>query len=308
MNVTIATHNGSKVSREHNRRNERVVRRETHIDPAGHHETWVDISPRQAYHQLFDNAVAEYNAKQKRADRKIGNYYSLVERDAKKHPVYEMVIGVYPKDGDVPDETKREILKAFVDDWKERNPNLFLCGAYYHADEEGEPHVHIDYIPVGTGYQKGMSVQSSLTKALENMGYQKEGKLTAQMQWEASENAALESYCNVFGLTVIHPEKEKRSHVATSEYKAQKDLEATLEEVKTLKTDLERLKGEYEALKAKYKGMNVEKELELYKEFMQTHQLGKASLSFVFAKWRRELEEKRAVARSIEADYERDEW
>ena len=56
-------------------------------------------------------------------------------------------------------ETGYSVLRAFYDGWKERNPRLELIGAYYHADEDGVPHVHIDYIPVATGYVNGMSTQ-----------------------------------------------------------------------------------------------------------------------------------------------------
>ena len=49
-----------------------------------------------------------------------------------------MIIGVYPdKEGlGIDEKTQREILKEFVDGWRERNPNLELIGAYYHADEQ----------------------------------------------------------------------------------------------------------------------------------------------------------------------------
>ena len=36
--VTIATHNGSQVARQHNLRNPKVIAKEDHIDPNGHFE------------------------------------------------------------------------------------------------------------------------------------------------------------------------------------------------------------------------------------------------------------------------------
>ena len=38
MGVTISTHNGSSVSREHNIRNRKITDKEEHIDREGHYE------------------------------------------------------------------------------------------------------------------------------------------------------------------------------------------------------------------------------------------------------------------------------
>lgn len=47
MPVTISTHNGTAVAREHNIRNEKVVRKEKHINPNGIYEIWIDEPIRQ---------------------------------------------------------------------------------------------------------------------------------------------------------------------------------------------------------------------------------------------------------------------
>lgn len=217
VTVTIATHNGSKVRREHNIRNRRVTDKESHIDPNGTYEIWHDENPRDAYARIFGEAVEEYNQKQTRDDRKITDYYNHISKDAKKHPVYEMIVGVYPTLSQTVDSEK-EILEEFVMNWKERNPNLEMIGAYYHADEKGHPHCHIDYIPVAHGYEKGMHTQNGLVKALGEMGFEKEGRRTAQIQWEARENAYLESLCKEYGLNVIHPRIEGREHLEKQQY------------------------------------------------------------------------------------------
>ena len=124
--------------------------------------------------------MEEYNNKQKRSDRKIRDYYNHICNDKMKHPVYEMIIAVGNRDNTVDEETGYSVLRAFYDGWKQRNPNLELIGAYYHADEDGVPHIHIDYVPVATGYVNGMTTQSALVKALGQQGFHKEGKATAQ--------------------------------------------------------------------------------------------------------------------------------
>ena len=231
MGVTISTHNGSAVAREHNIRNPKVVSKEAHIKPNGKFEIWHDEKPRDAYKRIFGQALEEYNNKQKRSDRKIKDYYNHICNDKMKHPVYEMIIAVGNRDNTVDEETGYSVLRAFYDGWKSRNPNLELIGAYYHADEDGVPHVHIDYIPVATGYVNGMTIQSALVKALGQQGFHKEGKATAQIKWEKRENTTLEKLCNSFGIDVEHPLIEGRKHIETERYKFQAQVQADIQEM-----------------------------------------------------------------------------
>lgn len=230
--ATISTHNGSTAHQAHNIRAEKVVSKEEHIDPNGIHETWIHEPVREAYHRLFDESVTRYNAKQTRIDRKIDDYYNKVKKDKKQNLAYEMIIGIYGQDCSA--ETGKAIMQKFVQGWQERNPNLVLIGAYYHADEQGEPHVHIDYVPVAHGYTKGMDTQAGLVKALEEQGFTKQGKITAQIQWEHRENTILEKLCNERGIHVEHPKEEKKVHQETEIYKAEQKL-------KTLKNEIEEL-------------------------------------------------------------------
>ena len=231
MGVTISTHNGSAVAREHNIRNPKVVSKEAHIKPNGKFEIWHDEKPRDAYKRIFGQALEEYNNKQKRSDRKIKDYYNHICNDKMKHPVYEMIIAVGNRDNTVDEETGYSVLRAFYDGWKQRNPNLELIGAYYHADEDGVPHIHIDYVPVATGYVNGMTTQSALVKALGQQGFHKEGKATAQIKWEKRENTTLEKLCNSFGIDVEHPLIEGRKHIETERYKFQAQVQADIQEM-----------------------------------------------------------------------------
>lgn len=222
---TIATHNGSQVSREHNRRNPKVVSKEDHIIPDGEHETWRDISHQKAYDMIFGDALEEYNNKQKREDRKINSYYTHIKNDKTKHPVYEMIVGVYGEE--VSKQTEKMILQEFYDTWDERNPNLKLIGAYWHHDEQGKNgHLHCDYIPVAHGFKKGLETQSALVKALNEMGYwTSSSKLTAQMMWQSNQNKYLEDLCKKYDLVVEHPTAEKQKHLNTKEYKQKQRMD-----------------------------------------------------------------------------------
>lgn len=248
--VTISTHNGSAVAREHNIRNEKVCSKEEHIDLSKVHEIWYDKPIREFYKETFGEALKEYNDKQNREDRKIKDYYTHVKNDKKKHTCYEMIIGVYNQDEieACSEEMGKEIMREFVDNWEVRNPNLHLIGAYYHADEEGQPHVHIDYVPVAAGYTKGMSKQNGLVKALEQMGFEKKSKDTAQIQWQRRENEYLENLCKARGLEVYHPKEENRSHLETETFKAIKAIHTASSHI--AKLEAERDKAEQQAEKA----------------------------------------------------------
>ena len=264
MGATISTHNGSKVCQEHNDREEKVVSKEAHIDPNRTHETWQHEKVSDAYKRLFEDARLEYNAKQSRPERQINNYYAEVCKDAKKHPAYEMIIGIYGRNEDgsyvCSEETGKEIMREFVEGWKERNPNLELIGAYYHADEQGEPHVHIDYIPVAHGYTRGMETQTGLVKALGEQGFEKKGKLTAQIQWEKRENECLEKLCNARGIAVDHPRLEGVKHKETELYKLEKALEGQVEHVRGLMNSQDELVAETNKLEAQRDRANKQTE------------------------------------------------
>ena len=47
-----------------------------------------------AYHQLFDEAQTEYNAKQKRKDRRVENYYEKICNGDQEKPFYEVIFQV----------------------------------------------------------------------------------------------------------------------------------------------------------------------------------------------------------------------
>lgn len=269
--VTISTHNGSQVARQHNLRNPKVIAKEDHIDPDGHFEVWKDEDPRAVYERLFGEAVQAYNAKQTREDRKITDYYGQISEDKKKHPVYELIIGIYGKKADgTPICSKNDgkrILRAFVEDWERRNPNLAICGVYYHCDESvgvnGSQvgHVHIDYIPVGDGFSRGMAMQSSLSRALEQQGFISQGlNNTAQMQWEARENQFLSTLCAHAGYEVVHG-KGGKEHLDTATYKKVKELQDLQKKEAALVQSIAQKEQEYTEIEDKFETLKAQKSL-----------------------------------------------
>lgn len=79
----------------------------------------------EAYHQLFDAALSEFNAKQKRKDRCIENYYEKIRDGKQEKPFYEVIFQVGNKDdmGTVGEnaELAKTILDKFYRSFLERN-------------------------------------------------------------------------------------------------------------------------------------------------------------------------------------------
>lgn len=242
MGKTISTHNGSAAHRGHNVRDRWAVEGQEHIEPAlsGNNLILHDEKPREAYQRIFGEALQKYNEKQERPERRIRDYYSHIEKDAKKNAVYEMIVQIGDRnDTGLEAPTERACLIQFYEGWKARNPNLECIGAYLHADEkDGTIHMHIDYVPVAHGYKRGMETQNGLVKALGEMGFQKQGKDTAQIQWERRENEALEAICREHGIEVEHPDR-KEKHLDTNLYKVKKELEQAQEQLEGLRDDIE---------------------------------------------------------------------
>lgn len=242
--VHTAVHNGTSVSVAHNLRLRYITDKEEHIDPNGEHETWHHEDIKQAYEDLFGDAIREYNSRQKRKDRLLDeNYIKTIQEDPCKHVVYEFIVGVYPQDADAcPDWLQKAILKEYADEFVRNNPNLHATGIYYHADEPGAGlHLHITYVPIGHFNAYGAKVQNSLSRALKEQGLvlkktnQETGEhwRTAQMQLQDRERDRLDAICREHGLEVEHPviegKAEAREHLETEHYKAEQRLETTID-------------------------------------------------------------------------------
>lgn len=256
MNATIATHNSSKVKREHNKRDGSFIKNELekefrekgtrHIRTDGEYEIWLDVDARKFYVDTFQKSVDEYNERQKRDDRKIIDYYQKICDDEKKHAVYEMISGVYGSD--VPPELCKKINREFFDGWNERNPNLPLIGAYWHNDEGNLQcgHCHLDYVPVAYNCKTGPKTGTSLNQALKQMGFVDKGKQTAQMQWQNRENNAFAEICQKYGISIIRP-KEKQRHKEKEVYileQREKEASERLSEASERLSEAERVQRE----------------------------------------------------------------
>lgn len=188
----------------------------------------VDKDIKQAYQEIFGEALEQYNAKQKRADRKIEDYCDHIKKSKNGEKLfYEDVVQWGSKEDFQKPETReraKEALVQYVKGFEERNPNLKLVGAYIHMDE-ASPHLHLDYIPVAQGYTRGLETRNSLDKAMKQMGYQPEKesrKNNATKLWKENERSVFGEICRNMGLEV-EAERKARGSLSVDEYKKARD-------------------------------------------------------------------------------------
>ena len=230
-NCTITFHLGTTLSQSHNVRDPKVTAKEPHIDPNGSHETLIHEDVETAYKRLFDEALAEYNSKQKKPCRRIESYYEHIKASKEHHTCYEAIIGVYGKDEhgkEAPNAISRtectRLLKEYLKQFQAQNPQLIVIGAYLHADEEGKyPHMHLDFIPVAQGNKNGLSKKVSLKGALQQQFKSTNFKFsaTAQETWCDIQRKNLQELAQAQGHTVLTGVSGGRKHVHTKLYKAE---------------------------------------------------------------------------------------
>lgn len=190
--------------------------------------TLVDKDIKQAYQEIFGEALEKYNAKQKRADRKIEDYCDHIKKSKNGEKLfYEDVVQWGSKEDFQKPETReraKEALVQYVKGFEERNQNLKLIGAYIHMDE-ASPHLHLDYIPVAQGYTRGLETRNSLDKAMKQMGYRPEKesrKNNATKLWKENERSVFGEICRNMGLEV-EAERKARGSLSVDEYKKARD-------------------------------------------------------------------------------------
>lgn len=223
-----------KGSQLHNRRDYEKIGKEfpDNIDQnlTEQNITIVDKDIREAYQEFFGEALQEYNQKQKRADRKIEDYYEHISKSKNGEKLFYEDVLQWGKKEDFQDnpelkEIAKECLKEYAETFEKRNPNLKLIGAYIHMDEVS-PHLHLDYVPVAHGYSRGLKTRNSLDKAMKEMGFQPEKesrKNNATRLWKDNERQYFGNLCRNRGLEVEEERHYDRKSLSVEEYKEAKD-------------------------------------------------------------------------------------
>lgn len=176
------------------------------VDKSRTHENKILVREdiQKIYHELFDNALEEYNAKQKRKDRRIKNYYEHINHSKQEKPFYEVLFQIGNTEdthcGTHEAKLATKALSNFVAGFQKRNPHIRVFNAVIHLDEE-TPHVHIDFVPFATEQKRGLSTRNSLSKALEQQGFVSEGKnITCTKKWIEYEKEQLAEVMKSYGI------------------------------------------------------------------------------------------------------------
>ena len=150
---------------------------------------------KDVYHELFDEALARYNEKQTRSDRRIDDYYEKIRSGKQEKPFHEIILQIGDKDNmGAKTENGRlaaKVLDKYMRDFQRRNPTLRVFSAYLHMDE-ATPHLHIDFVPYTTGSRRGIDTRVSLKQALSALGFKGGTRRETELnQWVAYEKEQL---------------------------------------------------------------------------------------------------------------------
>ena len=194
----------------------------------------------EVYHQLFDEAQKRYNEKQKRADRKIENYYEKIRTGKQEKTFHEIILQIGDCDDmsakDENGELAERILDEYFRSFQERNPYLKVFSAHLHMDE-ATPHLHIDFVPFTTGSKRGIDTRVSLKQALANQGFIGNSKHESEWSlWVLAEKKELAAVMQKYGIEWEHKGTHEE-HLSDYDYK--KKMRA--EEVEVLTKESEEL-------------------------------------------------------------------
>ena len=150
---------------------------------------------KDVYHELFDEALAWYNEKQTRSDRRIDDYYEKIRSGKQEKPFHEIILQIGDKDNmgakTENGQLAAKVLDKYMWDFQRRNPTLRVFSAYLHMDE-ATPHLHIDFVPYTTGSKRGLDTRVSLKQALSALGFKGGTRRETELnQWVAYEKEQL---------------------------------------------------------------------------------------------------------------------
>ena len=165
-------------SLKHNQRSladrEELANYGSHIDWNKTHENVTLVrsdSLRSSVNNVFKPYVDDYNAHQKRKDRKISDYYTKCLNNRNLTPVQEFVVQfgdkhtIFSTDQLQNHDKFKELYSSYLKGFEDRNKNLRVASAVIHFDEQGGPHMHLVTIPVGH-YSRGMKARANFDRAM----------------------------------------------------------------------------------------------------------------------------------------------
>lgn len=197
----------------------------------------------EVYHREFDEIVRAYNEKQKRADRRINDYFEHVSELAQDMAV-EIIMQCgdkefWEKHADKTDKM-RYVYGYSLRMLEQMLPEFKIANAVIHFDE-ASPHMHVVGVPVHEGYKKGLSKRVSKRNVFtqESMSVILQGKLREAAEecfrFHFKENFAEKKSGRNQDLTVIEYKVEKESERLWS---VTEDIQRNEQKLKRLKESI----------------------------------------------------------------------
>ena len=214
--------------------------------------TFCNEDLKQVYHEVFDEALAAYNAKKKKTRDKIPDYYEHIRQSKQEKLFHEAIFQIGNLNdcgcGSPGGERAAAALKEFAESFQERNPHLRVFNMVLHMDE-ATPHLHVDFVPVATGQSRGLSTRVSMKQALKQQGFESLGrKQTEWKAWMEREKASLAEIAQAHEFEIVSL-GGGRPHMELPEYRAAAQrLEAVQEQVTAAEQDMAVLEQQKKAL------------------------------------------------------------
>ena len=235
--------------------------------------TYCNDDLKQVYHEIFDEALAAYNAKKKKTRDKITDYYEHIRQSKQEKLFHEAIFQI----GNLTDcgcgspggERAAAALKEFAESFQERNPHLRVFNMVLHMDE-ATPHLHVDFIPVATEQSRGLSTRVSMKQALKQQGFVSLGrKQTEWNAWMEREKAALTEIAQAHEFEIISL-GGGRPHMDLPEYRAAAQrLEAVQEQVTAAEHDMAELEKQRKALQGTVRRLQAAEKVRVDLEAIQ---------------------------------------
>lgn len=233
---------------------------------------YINENIEDVYHELFDEALARYNEKQTRSDRRIDDYYEKIRFGKQEKPFHEIILQIGDKDNmgakTGNGQLAAKVLDKYMQDFQQRNPTLRVFSAYLHMDE-ATPHLHIDFVPYTIGSKRGLDTRVSLKQALSALGFKGGTRRETELnQWVAYEKKQLAAVMLEHGieweqkgthekhLSVLDFEKKERAREVL-------ELEQSISDGKERLSDIQiqQRKAELETEQIRQKGEAIRQEV-----------------------------------------------
>ena len=235
--------------------------------------TYCNDNLKQVYHEIFDEALAAYNAKKKKTRDKITDYYEHIRQGKQEKLFHEAIFQIGNLEdcgcGSPGGERAAAALKEFAESFQERNPHLRVFNMVLHMDE-ATPHLHVDFIPVATEQSRGLSTRVSMKQALKQQGFVSLGrKQTEWNAWMEREKAALTEIAQAHEFEIISL-GGGRPHMDLPEYRAAAQrLEAVQEQVTAAEHDMAELEKQRKALQGTVRRLQAAEKVRVDLEAIQ---------------------------------------